>query len=99
RGAAPKTWSATSMQWKPRSSAAWAQSRIFAGSVPMSRVGKRAFSNIRDSYDLSPRLDDGERLLKSGDAHQRNIRSAKPVGLHRESIRRVASGHSQPKGA
>src|SRR5690242_14236096 len=34
------------MQSKPRSSAACAQSRILAGSVPMSRVGKRALSNI-----------------------------------------------------
>src|SRR5882757_793898 len=37
------------MPSKPRSSAACAQSRIFAGSVPMSRVGKRAFSNIEVS--------------------------------------------------
>src|SRR5437868_3956348 len=37
------------MPSKPRPSAACAQSRIFAGSVPMSRVGKRAFSNIEVS--------------------------------------------------
>src|SRR3979490_103211 len=37
------------MPSKPRSSAACAQSRIFAGSVPMARVGKRAFSNIEIS--------------------------------------------------
>src|SRR4029453_8905000 len=37
------------MQSYPRPSAACAQSRIFAGSLPMSRVGKRALSSIDDS--------------------------------------------------